>query len=205
MAHFKTLKINNVNDGGEHTLNLKRIALYKNTKNFTNNSNNVNSGCILSVKKNGETYRPSVNVNRDGCLVSSSNYDLLLNITKGKYLDYFKCNNDFSYSLVGNINDGNLFSVDNGTFPQCYAHRTSDISGQNNIIIDTNYKTVFSEPGISLVQTPNNCNNNFDIESLQDNMNNNLNNSNNSNNTYNNMLGKQTVYENFKYPMRFKI
>lgn len=209
MSHLRTLKINNVNDGGEHILNLKRIALYNNTKKITNSvisansANSANGKCILSVKKNGEIYRPNVNVNSGGCLVSSSNYELLLDVTKGKYLDYFKCNTDFSYSPTGNINDGNLFSVvDRDIDEKVYADR-KNTNLQNQIDITPNYKTVFSTPGVTLLHNPNNCNKDFDIETLHENMDMNM--TNDSNIAYNNMLGKQDVYDNFKYPMRFQI
>jgi hypothetical protein len=219
MAHLRTFKINDVNDSSEHTLNQKRITLYNNTKNIANKFSNTNNNCNVKVTNKGVIYSPPVNITGLSCLASAKNYDILLDVTKGKYLHYYSCmsGNDVSYSLTGNINDANLLIVDSNTTTTTtlYSGRgnSSDICKNmidlSNQVVDT----IYSLPGVGLVQDYSyNCQEGiFNMEEMQESIEEIQESIEETpdmiqnNRTYYNRLARQDKYNGFYYPSKFRI
>jgi hypothetical protein len=207
MAYLRTFKINDIYDSGEHTLNQKRKTIYNNTKSIITDFSASDNAYIVKFSKDKVVYSPAVNVDDVGCVVSANNYDLLLNVTKGKYLNYYSCLSDISYSLTGNINDSNLLIVDSSKIIQIYSTRDNSNSSNNNLIELSNQimnNNIYSDPGVELVQDYSyNCDKFFfNMKTMQENIDNSLNNKSIS---YYDRLAKQDKLNRFDYPRRFKI
>ena len=194
MAHLRTFKINQVNDSSEHMLDKKRVTLYNNIKSDIKDFTNA---CNRKKLPSGLVYNPGINL-ADACLVSAKDYDILLNVTKGRYLYHSKCSSDFSYSITGNINDANLLGVDTdnlGTL--CYPLR-SDSDKPNRIDVSINENDIYFTPGVTLVQDYSyNCDKSFfNMKNMQKNL---------QDNNYSNRLARQDIYKGFFYPAKINL
>lgn len=207
MAHLRTFKINDVNNSGEHTLNQKRMTIYNNTKDIITNFSNSNN-CTVKISKKNVKYLPPVNVTNGSCLSSSKNYELLLDVTKGKFLNQYSCRQDISlsYSTTGNINDSNLLLVESNNNVKIYSSR---VNNPSNNIIDIDYQTttsdiIYKTPGLQIVQDYSyNCDESFfNMDKMLENIDNSLN---QLSIDYYNKLARQDKLYGFKYPMIFKI
>lgn len=199
MSHLRTLKINDVNNSSEHILNKKRMTLYNNTKNIITNFSNSNSNCTLKTSNKNVKYLPPINVTSGSCLVSAKNYEVLLDVTKGKYLKHYSCSGDILYSLTGNINDANILLVDSSNNTKISSSREIDdynlINISNQIMTGA---TIYKTPGVEIVQDYSySCDESFfNMNTMQEDI---------ISSNYYNKLGRQDKLYGFKYPTPLKI
>jgi hypothetical protein len=205
MANLRSFKINNIDNSSQRTLNLKRITLYNNTKNII--ADFSNSNCGIKTSNRNVNYSAPVNVNGQ-CVSSAKNYELLLDVTKGKYLNSYACQTDLSYSIIGNINDANLLYIkaENDTI-----NSSRDVSSINDSINISNQNVssdiIYKNPGVYIVPDYSyNCDESFfNIRNIQTNIDLSFNDFDESTKNYYNKMAQQDKLYGFRYPMKFKI